>query len=269
MEEWESQFQGVDNTMGFLDLQAMNLELINGWQQLLTSQGFGDFGTLQQAFEVNLPPPQSLEHPGLQSSNPFPTPLGNTALTPSAAAIFPEIPNASSSFTFSEAFSPSERMFPSLPASPIGLFEPPQYPSHSTTDLLDLHGGLNAAPSLLLPGDFEMIEMRQPEHQSPRRQSRRGKRPDGWMPAKRRIAERYEICGFCKKGFPFKADLQKHIDARHTSEPDKPKYHCTVPLCTKVYTRSDRLYRHGVSKHGWPPGGAKRKGKAVDGGQRQ
>ncbi|KAK3353398.1 hypothetical protein B0T25DRAFT_209720 [Lasiosphaeria hispida] len=71
----------------------------------------------------------------------------------------------------------------------------------------------------------------------------------------RRRKEKPEKCPFCQKGFPFMADRDKHIVARHpelaysvgVSVPRFPCRHCPN---MKPYKRSDHLRRHERNKHG-------------------
>jgi len=76
-------------------------------------------------------------------------------------------------------------------------------------------------------------------------------------------------CEYCQHCFAFAADLMKHVIAKHYVGLGKPKpeFHCTSGNCSRVYTRSDHLYRHGVKKHGWQAGGTRNRRRAVNGGQ--
>ncbi|KAM7195349.1 hypothetical protein V8F20_007568 [Naviculisporaceae sp. PSN 640] len=77
-----------------------------------------------------------------------------------------------------------------------------------------------------------------------------------------RKKERPEKCPECGKGFPYQADLDKHIAARHQAE--APKYGVSIesfpcklcpPSVAKSFPRKDRLIRHERTKHGKPMSG--------------
>ncbi|KAL1837005.1 hypothetical protein VTJ49DRAFT_4408 [Mycothermus thermophilus] len=86
----------------------------------------------------------------------------------------------------------------------------------------------------------------------------------------RRKEERPERCPECpNKGFQYKADLHKHIAAKH---PEVAALHNVKvpPLsvcedCGRAYTRKDRLLRHQTDKHRRPK--TDRRGRGPEGGR--
>jgi len=289
MVEFEAEFQGMDDAMWWLDpsleiseSQAnggslSNSERIDDWFRLLPSSG--DPNSLDQPFETNSEQIWAFSPPDFQPSNFLSDSLHSSTLVSTTAQNFPapgyalrgDLPydgyhnigsfSAAGSSTMSEAFSPSssEHLYSSFPASPMTLFGTFQQPSNPIPSPLNLQIGFNTAASLPLREFGNMPGLLSPVR-PPHRRGRKGNRPVGHpriSARELRKAQRDETCKFCGWGFPYKADLRKHIVAKHTPEPNKDKYHCKE--CTKVYTRSDHLYRHGVAKHGWPPGGDRRR----------
>ncbi|KAK4454211.1 hypothetical protein QBC34DRAFT_155228 [Podospora aff. communis PSN243] len=170
--------------------------------------------------------------------------------------------------TMSETLSPpSEPMLASLPTSPMTLLgytrAPLQLaPLPDSSCPVEIHSGFT--PTL---GEILRTPETQPGEPQRRRRGRHQRVGCSQPSAReRRMKERPEACEHCPKRFPFKKELDRHFKAIHCEE--KEKYPCTASGCSKVYTRDDRLHRHGVAKHGWPPYGRRGPPKAANRGHR-
>lgn len=161
----------------------------------------------------------------------------------------------------------SEDVFWLFPNSPATSMTSCQSSSFPTTEWLSLPTGSTLNEHMVLPTEVpDAVGMARSKSQ-PRRRPPRHQQDDYPRLPKRvwRKLERPEKCPHCRTGFPFQADLTKHIQVHHSADQNVPRpvYTCVIAACKKTYHRSDHLYRHGIKKHDWPPGGQRQTRRAV------